>query len=339
MLSRAYATAKDTLTGFFADDCLTRAAGIAYFTLFSLGPLLYISMGIAGIIFGEEQVHTALAAQMQDMLGREAAGTVGEMADGALGEAQGGWALLIGLGTLVLTASGAFGALQGALNAIWKTETPEADTMAETVTLFLRAKAAAMGLVATTAFLLLVSLAASAALSAFGDWIGARFPALEVVLHVANIVLSLAIITGLFAAIYKILPDRRLKWRDVMVGAFATAVMFTLGKTLIGMYIGSSGAAEGFGAAGTLVVVLLWIYYSAVIFLLGAEFTRAWSGKEEARPEDARARQEAKLEAVRNPPPPRPAPIKTESLARVAATAGLVAIARRIFRGPQNKES
>ena len=335
MLDRAFAIAKDTLTGFFADDCLTRAAGIAYFTLFSLGPLLWISMGVAGLIFGEERVHAALAAQMGDMLGREAAGTVSQMADGALGDAQGGWALLIGIGTLLLTATGAFGALQGALNAIWKTQTPEADTVAETVTLFIRAKAAALGLVATTAFLLLVSLAASAALSAFGDWIGARFPALEAVLHVANIVLSIAIITGLFAAIYKILPDRRLHYRDVLVGAFATAVMFTAGKSLIGLYIGSSGAAEGFGAAGTLVVVLLWIYYSAVIFLLGAEFTRAWSGKEEARPEAARARQEAEA----TPPPPRPAPIASDSLVKTAAAAGLVAIARRFFRGPQNKES
>ncbi|MFL1461156.1 YihY/virulence factor BrkB family protein [Roseococcus sp. DSY-14] len=334
MLERAFAIAKDTLTGFFADDCLTRAAGIAYFTLFSLGPLLWISMGVAGLIFGEEQVHAALAAQMQDMLGRDAAGAVTEMADGALGDAQGGWALLIGLGTLLLTATGAFGALQGALNAIWKTAAPEADTVTETVTVFLRAKAAALGLVATTAFLLLVSLAASAALSAFGDWIGARFPGMEAVLHVANIVLSIAIITGLFAAVYKVLPDRDLHWHDVLVGAFATAVMFTAGKTLIGLYIGSSGAADGFGAAGALVVVLLWIYYSAVIFLLGAEFTRAWSGKEEARPEAARLRQEAE----RNPPPPRPAPIESESLVRVATTAGLVAIARRIFRGPQNKE-
>ena len=334
MPARAVAIAKDTITGFLADDCLTRAAGIAYFTLFSLGPLLWISMGVAGLIFGQEEVHAALAAQMRDMLGREAAGTVSQMADGALGDAQGGWALLIGIGTLLLTASGAFGALQGALNAIWKTQTPEAGTVAETVTLFIRAKAAALGLVATTAFLLLVSLAASAALAAFGDWIGARFPAMEAALRFANIALSLAIITGLFAAIYKVLPDRRLHWRDVLAGAFATAAMFTAGKSLIGLYIGGSGAAEGFGAAGTLVVVLLWIYYSAVIFLLGAEFTRAWSGKEAARPADAQARRAAAAPAEAA----RPAPIETGSLLQVAATTGLLAIARRIFRGPHSKE-
>ncbi|MCW8086527.1 YihY/virulence factor BrkB family protein [Sabulicella glaciei] len=337
MLSRAFTIAKDTVTGFLADDCLTRGAGIAYFTLFSLGPLLYIATGIAGMIFGEEQVQRALASQMQDMLGQDAAGTVEQMADNALGDARGGWALLIGVVTLLLTASGAFGALQGALNAIWKTQAPDADTVTETITAFVRAKAAAMGLVATTAFLLLVSLAASAALSAFGDWVGSHIPWLEPVLWVANLVLSLAVITGLFAAIYKVLPDRSLHWHDVLVGAFVTAVFFTAGKTLIGLYIGASGAAQGYGAAGTLVVVLLWIYYSALIFLLGAEFTRAYSGKEEARPEAARARQEAEHAP---PPPPRPEPLEAGSLVKTAAAAGALALLRRfVARSPARKET
>lgn len=338
MFTRAFALAKDTVTGFFADDCLTRAAGIAYFTLFSLGPLLFIATGIAGLVFGEAQVRAALTDQLAGMVGQDAAGTLDEMAQNALGNAQGGWALLIGLGTLLLTASGAFGALQSALNAIWKTHAPEADTVAETVSVFLRAKAAALGLVAATAFILIASLAASAALSAMGDWIGNRFPGLEAVMWVLNLTLSLVVITGLFAAIYKVLPDRDLHWRDVLVGAFATAVMFALGKTLIGLYIGSSGAAEGFGAAGTLVVVLLWIYYSAVIFLLGAEFTRAWSGKEEARPEDAMARQIA----AANPPPPappRPEPLEAKGLVKTAAAAGVLALLRRAFRGPTRKET
>lgn len=330
MLARAITIAKDTVTGFFADEALTRAAGIAYFTLFSLGPLLFLASGIAGLIFGKERVQQALAGQMRDMLGSDAAGTVQQMADGALGDAQGGWALAIGIGTLFLTASGAFGALQSALNAIWKTKAPEAESTAETITNFMKAKAAALGLVGTTGFLLLVSLAASAALSAFGNWLSAMMPMLEFVLDIANVVLSVIIIALLFAAIYKVLPDRPLEWHDVLVGAFATSVLFTLGKVGIGYYIGASGASKGFGAAGTLVVVLLWIYYSAVIFLLGAEFTRAWSGKEEARPEDARARQEA--EAA----PPRPDPQDAADLNAIlttAAVAGGLSLLRRLWRG------
>jgi membrane protein len=329
MLARGITIAKDTISGFFADEALTRAAGIAYFTLFSLGPLLFLASGIAGLIFGKEVVHAALAEQLKNMLGTDAAGTVQQMADGALGNAQGGWALAIGIGTLLLTASGAFGALQGALNAIWKVKTPEEESTTETITNFMKAKAAAMGLVGTTGFLLLVSLAASAALSAFGDWLSAMMPSLEFVLDIANIVLSVTIIAALFAAIYKVLPDRDIEWRDVITGAVFTSVLFTLGKIGIGYYIGASGAAQGFGAAGTLVVVLLWIYYSAVIFLLGAEFTRAWSGKEEAKPEAARARQEAQAA------PPRPEPPAGANLQGVfttAAVAGGLSLLRHLWR-------
>jgi len=277
----------DMITGFIADDALTRAAGIAYFTLFSLGPLLFIATGIAGLVFGEAAVAAALLRQLAALLGEEASRTVFDMAQGALGDARGGVALAIGLATLLVTALGAFGALQGALNAIWKVEMPAAETTAATINQFMRAKAAALGLVATTAFLLLVSLSASAAITAFGGWISGYSPVLEGFVVLIEQAVSITIITLLFAAIFKILPERRLAWRDVLVGALCTAMLFTAGKSLIGFYIGEVGVARGFGAAGTLVVVLLWIYYSAVIFLLGAEFTRAWSGKEAARPEDA----------------------------------------------------
>ena len=285
-MHRAVEIIKDMFTGFVADDALTRAAGIAYFTVFSLGPLLFIASGVASLVFGEAEVNAAIRQQAASMLGDEAAQTVSQMAQGAMGEARGVWAVLIGLGTLLLTASGAFGALQGALNAVWKVEMPATTSTSATVTAFLKAKAAALGLVGTTGFLLLVSLTASAVISAFGTWLTSLSPMLETVVHIVNFAVSLAVITLLFAAIYKILPDRRLTWHDVFVGALCTALLFTLGKSLIGFYIGSVGVAKGFGAAGTLVVILLWIYYSAVIFLLGAEFTRAWSGKEAARPED-----------------------------------------------------
>ncbi|MBL6082072.1 YihY/virulence factor BrkB family protein [Belnapia sp. T18] len=268
---------KDTGEGFISDDALTRAAGIAYFTLFAIGPLLFIATGIASFVFGRDQVDDAIAAQMAGMLGDQAAGEVGRLAEGALGNARGGWAIAIGLGTLLLTAGGAFGALQNALNAVWKTEVPEAGSITETVSRLVRAKAAALGLVATTGFILIASLAISAAISSFGSWLAAALPGGVIVAFVLNLAVTVGVLTLLFAAIYKVLPDRKLAWRDVLIGAFATAVLFTVGKTLIALYIGRSDVAAGFGAASTIIVVLVWLYYSALIFLAGAEFTRAWA--------------------------------------------------------------
>jgi membrane protein len=286
-LRTAYVLARDTFQGFLDDDALTRAAAIAYFTLFSLGPLIFLASGIASIVFGEAEVRGALAAQLRDLLGRDAGTAVQEMAESALGQARGGWALAIGVTTLIITASGAFAALQGALNAIWKSEAPLPTSHGSVIAAFLRARALSVGLVGTTGFLLLASLVASAAISALGGWLTHGREGAAWMLSLANFMLSFVLISCLFAAVFKILPDRRLQWRDVVVGAIATAFLFTLGKTAIGFYIGRSGIAESFGAAGSLAVVLLWLYYSAVIFLLGAEFTRAWSGKEPATPEAA----------------------------------------------------
>lgn len=274
MFGRAKALILDTVNGFIADDVLTRAAGIAYFTLFSIGPLAVIAIAVAGFFFGDEAARGSLSTQLRDLLGPRAADAVQDMIRGT---ATGGNSLLatvISLGTLLLTASGAFGALQSSLNAIWKTQAPTGGTISRVV----RAKLAALGLVATTGFLLLTSLIASAALSALRDWISDLFPGVQLLLQLVNFLLSFGIITALFAAIYKVLPDRDIAWRDVAVGAMITALLFTIGKTVIGLYLGNSSVASAFGAAGALAVVLVWIYYSAVIFLTGAEFTRAWAG-------------------------------------------------------------
>ena len=176
---------------------------------------------------------------------------------------------------LLVTASGVFAELQSALNAIWK-----AEPKAVTLSYLLRARALSIGLVAATGFLLLVSLLASAALAALWTWVSGVLPGAATLLGALGFLVSFALTAALFAAIYKVLPDRRLEWRDVMVGAVGTALLFNLGKALIGWYIGGSGMAKSYGAAGALVVVLLWVYYSAQVFLLGAEFTRAWAGLE-----------------------------------------------------------
>jgi membrane protein len=325
MLGRFWSLLRDAGEGFVADDCLTRAGGIAYFTLFSIGPLLFIATGIAGLVVGRDQVDEAIAGQLASMVGTEAAGAVRGLADGALGDARGGWALAIGLATLLLTASGAFGALQGALNAVWKAKVPEADTAAETVSRFVRAKAAAIGLVATTGFILIASLAASAAIAALGDWLAAALPGGEILAFALNLSLTLAVLTLLFAAIYKVLPDRDIQWRDVAVGAFATALLFTAGKTLIATYIGTAGVAQGFGAAGTIVVVLVWLYYSSVIFLAGAEFTRAWANRRGSM-QDAPVAARPEEEVAKNLVPPR-RPRQPSPVALPVVLAALVRVA------------
>ena len=192
----------------------------------------------------------------------------------ASGKSSGIWATIIGIVILIVTASGVFGEIQTALNAIWKT-----DPVGTTLSRLVRARAASLGLVATLGFLLMVSLAVSAGLTAFGQYLDRVIPLGSVLLAGLNVVISVALMSALFAAIYKILPDRQLEWRDVTVGAVATAVMFTIGKSLLGWYLGSSAVASSFGAAGGLIVLLLWVYYSAQIFLLGAEFTKAYANR------------------------------------------------------------
>jgi membrane protein len=165
-----------------------------------------------------------------------------------------------------------FGEMQSALNVIWKAE-PKGTTLSRLI----RARAASLGLVAALGFLLMVSLVVSAGLTAFGDYLNSILPFGRFVLTVLNFTVSLLLISALFAAIYKVLPDRHLEWRDVLLGAVVTAVLFTIGKSLIGLYIGSSAVASSYGAAGALIVLLLWVYYSAQIFLLGAEFTKVFT--------------------------------------------------------------
>ncbi len=172
----------------------------------------------------------------------------------------------------LITASGVFGEMQSALNVIWK-----AEPNGESVTRLIRARAISLGLVAALGFLLIISLAVSAAISAFGEVLNAYLPFADIILAIINELITLALIAALFSAIYKLLPDRALGWRDVGIGALVTAILFTVGKSLIGWYLGSSAVASSYGAAGALILTLLWVYYSSLIFLFGAEITRAYS--------------------------------------------------------------
>jgi membrane protein len=273
---------KESVLSFISDQALSRGAAIAFYTVTSIAPILLIVIAIAGLAFGREAAQGAIISQLGGLMGQQTAQVLQTAVANASGKTAGTLATIIGIVTLIATASGMFGEMQSALNAIWKAQ-PEGTTVSRLI----RARAASLGLVATLGFLLVVSLAVSAALTAFGERLNAVLPFGEVIMIVLNTVISFVLLSVLFAAIYKVLPDRHLEWRDVLVGAAVTAIMFVIGKSLIGWYIGSSAVGSTYGAAGALIVLLLWVYYSVQIFLLGAEFTKAFAnryGSKRARP-------------------------------------------------------
>ena len=265
---------KKTVLSFIEDEALSRGAAIAFYTVTSIAPVLLIVVAIAGLVFGREAAENAISAQLSGLMGQQTAAVMQSAVASAADTSSGVWATLIGIATLIATASGVFGEMQSSLNAIWKTR-PHGTTVSRLI----QARAISLGLVAALGFLLIVSLAVSAGLTAFVDYLDAMMPVGTLILPVLNFIVSLALLAVLFAAIYKVLPDRRLHWRDVIVGAVVTAVLFTIGKSLIGWYLGSSAVASSYGAAGGLIVLLLWVYYSVQIFLLGAEFTKIFANR------------------------------------------------------------
>ncbi len=272
MLASTWTLIKSTVNGYIEDNALSRGAAIAYYTVFSLAPTLVIIVAITALVFGETAAEGALSHQIEGLVGREAAVAIQGMVRSAWQTKSGGIATVIGVVTLLISATTVFGEMQAALNAIWR-----AEPKGTTVTRYLRYRAASLGLVATLGFLLAVSLVISAIVAAVQTYIGGFLPEVAVLVRILNFFISFGLIAVLFAAIYKILPDRQLQWRDVAIGAIVTALLFDIGKSVIGLYIGSTAVANSFGAAGALAVVLLWVYYSSQIFLLGAEFTRAYA--------------------------------------------------------------
>ena len=269
---------KESVTGYINDNALSHGAAMAFYATTSLAPILLIVVAIAGFVIGNDAAQLALSAEISGVMGPQSA----DLLKATIETASHGWsstlATLIGLVTLFITASGVFGEMQQSLNEIWKVRPGRVS-----LPRLMRARAASLGLVAALGFLLLVSLAASAAIAAFGEIINRSLPFGELIVSAINTIVSFVLIALLFAAIYKVLPDRRLKWRDVGVGALVTALLFTIGKSLIGWYIGTSAIATSYGAAGALMVVLVWVYYSAQIFLFGAEITRAYSVRRGSR--------------------------------------------------------
>jgi membrane protein len=228
MFPKAWQILKFTGNGYIEDNCLSRGAAIAYYTVFSLAPVLIIVIAIAGFVFGADAARGALLDEIGSLMGRQGGEAVQTMIASANNQNRNGWAGAIGLITLLVTASGVFSELQAALNAIWRTK-PRMGTLSRLV----RARLASLGLVMTLGFLLLVSLVVSTALSAIGPWLEGIFPGAQLLIRVVSFIVSLGLIALLFAVIYKVLPDTSLAWRDVIAGAIATAILFDIGRFLI----------------------------------------------------------------------------------------------------------
>jgi membrane protein len=261
------------------DYAPSMGAALSYYTVFSIAPLLIIVIAVAALIFGQDVAHGAILEQAGSLIGENGAKVLEGMLQGAQKPKQGTLAGILGVLALIVGATTVFAELESNLNRIWRVR---ADKHAGWW-YFVRTRLLSFGLVLAIGFLLVVSLVVSAAIAIWGKYWSGWFGAMEALLHAANFLVSVAIITVLFAMIYKFMPRVSLRWRDVWIGAFVTALLFSLGKFLIGLYIGKSGVESSYGAAGTLVVLLLWVYYSAQIFLLGAEFTKVYAERHGSR--------------------------------------------------------
>jgi membrane protein len=265
-----YAIARQAVAAWADDYAPSMGAALAYYTLFSIAPLLLIVVSVAGLVFGEDAARGQVVAELRGLMGEAGASAIQSLLQSVNKPAQGVIGTAVGVATLLVGAISVFGELQNSLDRIWRAP---ARARASGIWSLVRSRLLSFGMVLGLGFLLIVSLVASAAVAAIGRFSIGGFGLWTVAVEALNFALSFAIVTVMFAMIYKIMPRVRIAWRDVWVGAAATALLFAIGKFLIGLYIGRSSFASGFGAASSLVVVLLWMYYSAQIFLLGAEFT------------------------------------------------------------------
>lgn len=268
---------KSTFKDFSEDQCMRKAAALSYYTVFSLPPLLILLMLLLGAILEPQQVRQFLEGQFGGALGPGGSAEIATMLENARRpDFSKGFAAMAGLVALLFGAVGAFVELQNSLNAVWEVAP---DPEKGGVRRFIAQRLMSFGMLLTIAFLLLVSLIISSLLAAFGDALGTLLPgALSgPVLQVLNIGISVAVIALLFALLYRYVPDADIRWRDVWVGAVATSLLFAVGRYGLALYLGRSDPGNAFGAAGALALLLVWIYYSAIILFLGAEFTQAWA--------------------------------------------------------------
>jgi membrane protein len=342
-LAGAWRFLKKVVRAWSEDHAPSMGAALSYYTLFSIAPLLLIVIAIAGAVFGDEAARGEIFYQLRGLMGDNGAQAIEQLLQHADRPKQGAIATLTGAGALLLGATTVFGELQNALDRIWRAPAREDSGWWS----ILRSRFLSFGMILGIAFLLMVSLVVSALLAALGKWWGPAFGALPYVGQAIDLVVSFGLSTLMFAMIYKLIPRVRIHWRDVWIGAAVTAALFTLGKFLIGLYLGRSSVASAFGAFGSLAVMMVWVYYSAQIFLLGCEFTWVWAhvygsrrhtgegaAVQNAAPESTRAQPGAGTAPAASPPafapssgsdtPPEEARRPQRPLLRLGAFAALV---------------
>src|SRR5665647_1083881 len=263
----------ESLTSWVDHRASSKGAALAFYTLFSMTPILVVAIAVAGYVFGAEAAQGAIVAQVQGLVGPNGAQAIQALLAAARDPVSGLVATLVASVLLLLGATSVFAELKGSLDELWGIDKPRQSAFS----VFLRTRLLSFGMVLVLAFLLLVSLVVSAALAVLERYAGGVLGSFAAVLATTSSLISFGVIACMFAIIYKTLPDAPLTWRDVWIGAAFTAGLFSLGKYVIGLYLGNSGVASSFGAAGSLIALLLWVYYSAQIFFLGAEFTRHYA--------------------------------------------------------------
>jgi membrane protein len=312
--SQIKALLKMTADNWFIHKVPRLGAALAFYTMLSIAPLLVVVIAIAGFFFGRQAAQGQIVWQIQDLVGRDGAEAIQTMLKGAYKPAAGALATMLGLITLFFGASSVVAELRDALNTIWCVPTRKAQSGWKSIVGTLRDRTLAFAVVLGVGFLLLVSLAVNAALSAIGGAFGNYLPTPEWVLQAVNFLFSFLVIAFLFSLMYKLLPDVPVEWSDVWLGGAITSLLFTIGKLLIGIYLGRAGISSTYGAAGSLVILLVWVYYSAQIFFLGAEFTLAYAQTYGSHPCDRIGREVQVVDSMpkdpANCPPPSTSPIE-----------------------------
>ncbi|MEO6564285.1 MAG: YihY/virulence factor BrkB family protein [Nitrosospira sp.] len=283
-IRQIWTLAKAAFSSWLDDYAPSMGAALAYYTMFSIAPLLLIVISTAGLVFGEEAVRGEIFGQLQGLMGDQGAQAVQSLLESVSEPKKGIAGTIIGSVLLLIGATTVFAELQDAFDRIWRA--PDKDKTGG-VWQLIRSRLLSFGIILGIGFLMIVSLVFSAGIAALGKWWGPLFSNLEVIATVLNFVFSFALMTAVFAMLYKFMPRVKIHWKDVWAGATVTALLFTVGKILIGIYIGKSAISSGFGAAGSLVVVLVWVYYSAQIFLLGAEFTWVYAHAHGSRKDES----------------------------------------------------
>jgi membrane protein len=297
-ITPTFALVKHTATEWIDQGLSRMGAALAFYTLFAIAPLFIIVLAIAGLWFGEAAARRELFSQVSGLVGSEGGDAIQALISAANRPKTGAWATVIAVVTLFVGATGVFVQLQDALNSIWGVRRAPGRGVRN----FIKDRLLSFALIVGIGFLLLVSLVLSAGLSALGKYMGGLLPVQETLWQGINFVVSFGVITLLFAMIFKLLPDVKIAWRDVWIGAMLTALLFNLGKFLLGLYLGRSSVTSAYGAAGSLVIVLLWVYYSAQILFFGAKFTQLYASQYSSHLEPAPGTGTVLLEEVVSEP-------------------------------------